>query len=144
MRTMGVRADFYVGRGSDAEWLGSLAATGDPATLAPFLRATDEQQFRRDVARLIDEYGQYGIHSDQGWPWPWPTSHLSDYAYAVDAGKVHASAGSSQWFDPFDRPPDEALRAQPELPDDAFPRMRGGRVRRPPSWHDLFPPTQAS
>lgn len=136
---MGIRADFYVGRGSGAEWLGSINAVGDPATLASFLHAADERQFRRDVALLIDECGQYGIRPDQGWLWPWPTSHLTDYAYAFDGGKIYASAGGSQWFDPFHRPPDDELWAQPELPDDAFPRMRSGPVRRPPSWRELLP-----
>jgi len=89
---------------------------------------------------VIEAWGHDGIRPEQGWRWTWPTSHLTDYAYAFDGGKVDASAGSSHWFDPLDRPSEDLLRAQPELPDDAFPRMGEGPVRRPPAWQDLFGP----
>jgi hypothetical protein len=136
---MGTKADFYVGRGADAEWIGSVTDTGTPEALTPFLDGvTDRPQFRRAVARIIDAWGPAGIRPQQGWPWPWPTSHLTDYAYAFDRGRVHATGACSQWFDPLDVPAqDDGFWAQPELPDDAFPRMRGGAVRRPPSLEAL-------
>ena len=40
---MGTRADFYIGRGATAEWIGSIAWDGYPDGIpAPILEATDD------------------------------------------------------------------------------------------------------
>ncbi|AKQ59706.1 hypothetical protein ACR55_01836 [Bordetella hinzii] len=96
---MGTRADFYVGRGDKAEWLGSVAWDGYPDGFERdgLLNASTEQQFREAVA---DELASRldGTTPEMGWPWPWEDSHTTDYAYAFDFGKVYGSCGD-HWFD---------------------------------------------
>jgi len=135
---MGTRADFYVGRGKGAEWLGSIAWDGYPTgiagkkhgtangdvTTSPILTATSEEVFRAEVrAELASR--EDGTTPDRGWPWPWNTSHTTDYAYAFDDGKVHASCFGHPWFDPTkprnddeqEEDSEEAKGPRPEFPD---------------------------
>lgn len=97
---MGTRADFYVGTGPTAEWLGSIAYDGyridemkaaadakddeDRASWA-VKSATDETGYRRAVAALLAVKGDATL-PEQGWPWPWIDSHTTDYAYAFVDG----------------------------------------------------------
>ena len=83
---MGTRADFYVGRGPQAEWLGSIAMDGYPeGNGAELLYATSEQQFRERVESILAEL-DHSTRPEQGWPWPWKDSRNTDYAYAWDQG----------------------------------------------------------
>ncbi len=102
---MGTRADFYVGRGPEAEWLGSIGMDGypdgEPLVLlvrldgeAAQLPMTGEVAYREAVDEILD--GRYATRPEQGWPWPWETSATTDYAYAWDDDKL--------WFSCFGRP----------------------------------------
>jgi hypothetical protein len=102
---MGTRADFYVGRGEAAEWLGSVAYDGDPSGWASgdagvelticqdephpdsILEAKTSGQYVRRVAAML-AVCHHATLPAQGWPWPWETSHTTDYAYCWDAGEV--------------------------------------------------------
>lgn len=99
---MGTRADFYVGRGAQAEWLGSIAWDGYPEGLDRdgLLTATTVEQFREAVAAELAERRDATL-PDQGWPWPWNDSGTTDYAYAFDGGAVHASGFGGAWFNPL-------------------------------------------
>jgi hypothetical protein len=118
---MGTRADFYVGRGETAEWVGSIAWDGYPEGIMPhaaekkrawvdgplmpaaakwpvgahLFDATTEQEFRERVARFF-EYREDVTLPENGWPWPWENSQTTDYAYAFDGGKVYASCFGHQ------------------------------------------------
>jgi hypothetical protein len=84
---VGTRADYYIGRGPDAIWLGSIAWDGDPHTHEPLLAATTKDEFLeavREHCRGRDDF----TSPDDGWPWPWTDSHTSDYAYTFDDGTV--------------------------------------------------------
>lgn len=121
---MDERADFYVGRGKDAEWLGSINWNGYPKALAlesegvdlpvlgqpdvtvstfrslggtKTLTATTEAMFREGVEELATSRVDF-VSPAQGWPWPWPSSALTDYAYAYDGDAVYASHRGSEWF----------------------------------------------
>lgn len=95
---MGTRADFYVGRGEHAEWLGSIAYDGYPDGIdSPVLAATTEADYRSAVAAFLGETESATLPS-QGWPWPWNDSRTTDYAYALDAGKVLASCFGGRWY----------------------------------------------
>lgn len=121
---MNERADFYVGRGNDAEWLGSITWNGHPKGLAfesegvdlPILGTTEvtvssfrslggtktltantEEHFREGIKELAQSREDF-VTPDKGWPWLWPSSALTDYAYAYDAGTVYASHRGSDWF----------------------------------------------
>lgn len=119
---MGTRADFYLGRGQDAEWLGSVAWDGYPdgidLTLAeqeemfpggpmtsahrPFpeaehpFRAETEQQWRDAIRRYFEHRDDVSLPAD-GWPWPWNDSAATDFAYTFEDGKVYASCCGGPW-----------------------------------------------
>lgn len=99
---MGTRADFYVGRGAEAEWLGSIAWDGHPCSVfedAPELFAgppLTESEWRSWVAGYLAGRRD-GTKPEMGWPWPWEDSRTTDYAYAYD-GKVHGSSFGAPWF----------------------------------------------
>lgn len=94
---MGTRADFYVGRGLAAEWLGSIAWDGYPDGLpADFEHQRTEAAWREAVERFFVEREDV-TRPDQGWPWPWETSHTTDYSYAFDAGCVWFASFGHRW-----------------------------------------------
>lgn len=121
---MGTRADFYMGRGAEAEWLGSIAWDGYPRPKAKEFRslvsATTKEEWRKSVAELLDGREDATLPAD-GWPWPWDDSRTTDYAYAFDDGKVHASCFGHAWFDPLTDPDDESMDGDKVA---VFPHMK--------------------
>lgn len=123
---MGTRADFYVGRGETAEWLGSIAMDGYPDGIDDAVKGSStEAQYRAAVAAFIAADDR-GTTPEMGWPWPWEDSRTTDYAYAFVAndapgsGAVWASSFGHRWF-----------LVQREEPDDepgekvaVFPNMK--------------------
>lgn len=116
---MGTRADFYVGRGESAEWLGSIAWDGyevenaergaviDPENPAELVAsATNEGEYRDGVAKFLASRDDRSMPSD-GWPWPWDTSSTTDYAYAFDEGKLWISVFGHAWYEIGNVPKDE-------------------------------------
>jgi hypothetical protein len=94
-------ADFYVGLGEDAEWLGSLSVDGSAAEMDdeglfgepdqkdPYT----EETYRRIVgdvlaAAVADDYG-YSKASGDVWPWAYADSGGTDMVYAFNNGSVH-------------------------------------------------------
>lgn len=94
---MGTRADFYVGRGKNAEWLGSIAYDGNPETRLPELEATDEAGYRACVEKILSDEDR-ATRPDQGWPWPWNDSGGTDCAYAWDGGEVWSAWFGARWL----------------------------------------------
>jgi len=136
-KTMGTRADFYIGRGDDMEWIGSIAWDGypDDRDVNAVNKEATEESFREGVSNLIKSSG--GIQPHEGWPWPWDDSGTTDYAYAFDAGIVYAShfggpwfvAAREDWMDDVQAHlpssfPSESSADGPKLP---FPNMRGDK-----------------
>jgi hypothetical protein len=100
---MGTRADFYLGRGEDMRWVGSVAWDGYPSGIAQygFLRAKTEEQFLEGIAAMAAERDDF-TSPEMGWPWPWADSFTTDYAYAFDDGRVCVSRETedhSDWVD---------------------------------------------
>jgi hypothetical protein len=91
---MGTRADFYLGRGKAAQWLGSIGWDGHPESL-PFADVKSKDDFMATVKGLEarDDFTPF----EAGWPWPWEDSRTTDYAYAWDDG-VWVSQFGSPWF----------------------------------------------
>ena len=58
---MGTRADFYIGRGQDAEWLGSVAWDGYEweADDSDLMQAKTADEFRAAVAAIEAERDEY-------------------------------------------------------------------------------------
>jgi hypothetical protein len=95
---MGTRADFYIGTGKNAEWLGSVAWDGyewqESSTL---IESKTEEEFRAAVTEISKERDDWTSPED-GWPWPWNTSSITDYAYYFQDG-VASCKGRNDWPD---------------------------------------------
>lgn len=109
MIVIGTRADFWIGRGEQAEWLGSVAWDGYPSGIAQqkvtivktgeettVLESTTEREFRQRL-KLMFALRDDATRPEQGWPWPWATSATTDYAYTFDDGRVWVSNFGSPW-----------------------------------------------
>lgn len=118
---MGTRADFYVGRGKEAEWIGSIANDGYPSGIEGAIkRATTELDFRAAVGLWLD-IDDSSSRPDDGWPWPWDDSRTTDYAYAFDSGRVYASCFGGEWFDPLEVEPSDDKEGRAKVA--VFPDM---------------------
>jgi hypothetical protein len=101
-----MKADFYVGLGAQARWLGSTQVNGAPAELDQLVDlfnngATQESDYTEDTfvqraflavnaAKTLGD-GQLGAWSDIGdtWPHDHDTSVGTDFAYAWNNGCIH-------------------------------------------------------
>lgn len=112
---MGTRADFYVGTGITAEWLGSIAFDGyridemkksdasssaDCGACWAIKAATSENDYREAVTSLLKLNDDATLPRD-GWPWPWETSRLTDYVYAFADGKTKTFTGDEKRMGPW-------------------------------------------
>ena len=114
---MGTRADFYIGRGENAEWLGSIAWDGHPdGAVSELASAESEDDFRNLLAMFAAKRDDW-TSPDQGWPWPWEDSRTTDYAYAFDDGKVWASCFGRTWSPAKDYDPPEDAVKEAVFPD---------------------------
>jgi hypothetical protein len=117
---MGTRADFYIGDGQDAEWLGSVAWDGYEWAEKPasaIASAKTAQDFRNAVAELLAGRKDATLPI-QGWPWPWNTSHTTDYAYAFLGDGVKFSVFGRPWAMPGEEETDdEPTGDSPDFPD---------------------------
>lgn len=103
---MGSKADFYLGRGHDAVWMGSIGWDGLPEGIPSNIRfATTEQEYKDNVSQFLAVRGD-GVTPEQGWPWTWANSSNTNYAYAFYKDEVWVSCWGSSWF-----------RAQEDEPD---------------------------
>ena len=128
---MGTRADFYIGRGKNAKWLGSIAWDGHPDSINPHSKETEEpyhgyirhkseewpagehlfdskteDQFKQRLTRFF-QYRDDVTLPEQGWPWPWENSNTTDYAYAYDEGKVYGTCFGHGWWIAPEEPDEE-------------------------------------
>lgn len=101
---MGTRADFYVGAGQKAEWIGSVAWDGyewgddmKEKTTA-ICAATTEDEFRKAVKDELDSR-EDATNPEDGWPWPWETSDTTDRTVYFNRGKVKCCdwGGKIKW-----------------------------------------------
>lgn len=114
---MGTRADFYVGRGVNAEWLGSIAWDGYKEGIPDqILAITDEAEYRAAVAEFIAKRDD-GTTPEMGWPWPWDTSHTTDCCYAFEGDAVLCGSWG-RWYTDSTRLEDEDYEGEPwEFPN---------------------------
>jgi hypothetical protein len=93
---MGTRADFFIGIGPTAEWIGSISHDGDPHAqgAGPFA-ARSEDEFRTAVEKCLSRRDALTTRPEEGWPWPWEDFRASDYGYAwdPDRGATVVSSG---------------------------------------------------
>ena len=89
---MGTIADFYIGVGEKAEWIGSTAWDGyqwHEEKPNPIADAKTEEAFRAAVKKLSEDRDDF-TKPENGWPWPWVDSNTTDYAYCFVDGKMEA------------------------------------------------------
>lgn len=90
---MGTRADFYMGIGPDAEWLGSVAWDGYDVSEANSGIARDVR-LSKTKEEFLENLKAYFAARDNvtlpeaGWPWPWEDSRTTDFAYAFVDGQI--------------------------------------------------------
>ena len=87
---MGTRADFYIGTGTDAAWLGSVAWYGyewEEQPYCPLMKATTLDEFLAALTDIASNRKDW-TSPDNGWPWPWPNSFTTDMTYAFVDGKT--------------------------------------------------------
>jgi hypothetical protein len=85
---MGTRADFYIGKGKDAEWIGSIAWDGYRDGIDnQILHCQSPEAFRHAVESFLKERDD-GIFPKDGWPWPWKDSGTTDCSYWFFDGQV--------------------------------------------------------
>lgn len=95
--------DFYLGRGPDAEWLGSIHLDScECQRLDEIMQASTTNEFTELVdfflhAADVGEAGEVTRRAGGAWPWPWPTSHGTDYAHAFDTGAVWTARLGQRW-----------------------------------------------
>ena len=106
---MGTRADFYIGRGEDAEWLGSIAYDGYPEgwgidLLEHTVGSGEDYRVAVDALLTAVSKSKHGGHQrwpNQGWPWPWEDSGLTDYSYTFDPETsqiLYSRFGHEPWW----------------------------------------------
>lgn len=91
-------ADFYIGRGPKAQYLGSVWGEVSPDQLQAFtwFQGTedalyDAAKFQADLIELMDMAQRIGQRTQDAnrWPHTYRTSNGSDFAYCYDAASVH-------------------------------------------------------
>lgn len=127
---MGTRADFYVGRGDQAEWLGSIAWDGYPDGVPMDVRwANTEEEYRAAVAAFFADRNDVTLPKD-GWPWSWEDSRTTDCAYAFDGGQVYVAWFGRRWWPADEKEPEECHDGPKTC---VFPKMDTSSFRRPGS-----------
>ena len=125
---MGTKADFYVGRGPTAKWVGSVKYDGYTWVEKPkcaLMNAKTEKQFLAAVTKLPKTEEYYFIEVKNGWPWPWSDSGTTDYAYFFQDGKVYVSSWDAQCYPPVEYVDGSAQSWFPDMAPQRG-RIRGG------------------
>ena len=85
---MGTRADFYLGKGAVAKWLGSVAWDGYWEGIPEeIMKSSEDEHFEAAVKTFLQSRTD-GTLPEMGWPWPWEDSGTSDCSYWFFDGKV--------------------------------------------------------
>jgi len=90
---MGTAADFYVGKGKDAEWVGSISSDGQFNSILrrsvgkQIMQCLSPQAFKHAVRDFIIDQGGW-IPPEHKWPWKWKNSGTTGPSYWFFDGKV--------------------------------------------------------
>lgn len=104
---MGSRADFYLGRGAKAKWIGSVTYGGYPpcengrTPIINVCESKSEKQFIQNVKDIIAIKTNIGYNTESGWPWEYDNSRKTDYSYFFSYNLVKCSCYGSVLFNPF-------------------------------------------
>lgn len=101
---MGTKADFYIGVGEDAKWIGSVDQDGYPDAIpAEILIQINEIMFEELVVEFLQSRKPRSYISSEGdkWPWLWSDSRMTDYAYIFFQARVVMSHYGKEMIDPI-------------------------------------------
>lgn len=85
-------ADFYMGRGANAEYLGSVVTAGAPEDIEVwerFQNLDDENYAPKDFVDEVRDLRHATHDTPPAWPWSYPSSAETPWAYVFDAGTVY-------------------------------------------------------
>jgi len=135
------RADFYIGQGANANWIGSINHDGYPENIpTDILICTNPVLYEELVVEFIKTYEHGVIRSEGGkWCWPWGDSRLTDYSYIFEpsVGKVLASKFGKPMFDPvIIKQGEDLIQADIGLGPPKFPMMVSGKQEK--QWTERY------
>jgi hypothetical protein len=96
-------ADFYIGTGVAANWIGSIHADGYVSGIPlDILICVNPTLYEELVVTFIQSRQDVVKTNGDKWPWPWADSRMTDYSYLFieDLHKVAASQFGRRMFDP--------------------------------------------
>jgi hypothetical protein len=82
------KADFFLGRGRDSVWLGSVGSHGRPEMLNRDSLRGLQGSFQESGRAMVRTLAQ-GVPPDMGWPWR--NGRKTEYTYAFDDGEIFVS-----------------------------------------------------
>lgn len=85
-------ADFFWGRGPNAQYLGSVLTAGAPEDIEVwerFQNLDDENYTAKDFVDEVRDLRHAEHDTPPAWPWPYATSSETPWAYVFDAGTVY-------------------------------------------------------
>ena len=97
---MGTKADFYIKRGEELEWRGSIEWEGNEDKIPNnILQARSELEFQESLDFFFKTRKDI-ITPDMPWPWHWDSSKFTDFTYIMweEKGKVVISHFNSQTY----------------------------------------------
>lgn len=123
---MGTRADFYMGKGKDAEWIGSIAWDGYRDGIPDeILNAKTTDEFRSLVSVFLQGREDASFPKD-GWPWPWDDSQVTDCSYWFFDGQVFEDFSRHYYPATKPYPDNDTIENGPdEYEQIAYPDMSG-------------------
>ena len=96
------KADFYIGIGKNAKWIGSVIKYGHPTCgFDRILLLKNEIEYEETLIILLHKDNFGVIPEEDGWPHLWQDSQMTDYSYHLFNGKVWCSMMGGQLFDPL-------------------------------------------
>ena len=98
------KADFYIGTGISANWIGSIFGDGSVERIPLNILICGNETLYEELAVefLTERKGAIKTNGDK-WPWLWPDSRMTDYSYLFveELDKVVASHFGGIMFDPI-------------------------------------------
>jgi len=97
---LGTKADFYIKRGEELEWRGSIEWDGQEDKIPEnILRATNEQEFQENLDAFFKRKPD-SVGPDKPWPWHYDSSKFTDFCYIMweEKGKLVISHFNSQTY----------------------------------------------
>jgi len=98
------KADFYVGMGLEAEWIGSVPRCGEIVAIStPIFLQVNRVMYEELVLEYIKACeGVVANHICQ-WPWEWMDSRMTDYSYffVPELAKTFVSIQGGDLLDPI-------------------------------------------